>query len=95
MDITIEMNIYGMESYGSPCSLYVVKNDEEAIRSANDTEYGLISAVFTTNPARRFKFARKIDSGTVHIQGPTIHDEPVLPHGGVKAKVVGLGDSQA
>lgn len=52
---------------------------------ANDTEYGLTSAVFTTDLAKGLRMARAIQSGAVHINSMTVHDEPALPHGGTKA----------
>lgn len=87
--VTKEMKLFGDESFGPSCSLFEVSSDEEAIEMANDTPYGLTSAVFTRDLARGFRYARQIVSGAVHINGPTIHDEPVLPHGGVKASGFG------
>ncbi|KAF5691932.1 Vanillin dehydrogenase [Fusarium denticulatum] len=52
---------------------------------ANDTEYGLSSAVFTEDLRRGLRFAREIEAGAFHINGMTIHDESALPYGGVKA----------
>lgn len=78
------MDIYYTESFGPTVSLYVVKDDEEALRIANDTEYGLASAVFTEDLRRGFKIARAIETGAVHINAMSVHDEPALPHGGAK-----------
>lgn len=88
-DVTTDMEIYANESFGPTASLFVVENDDQAIELANDTQYGLTSAVFTRDLARGFQFARAIVSGAVHINGPTIHDEPILPHGGVKSSGFG------
>lgn len=78
------MDIYHTESFGPTVSLYVVDSDDEAIRIANDTDYGLSSAVFTEDLRRGLNIARQIESGAVHINSMTVHDEPALPHGGVK-----------
>ncbi|KIX07602.1 uncharacterized protein Z518_02255 [Rhinocladiella mackenziei CBS 650.93] len=78
------MDIYHTESFGPTVSLYVVNSDEEAIAIANDTDYGLSSAVFTEDLRRGLKIAKQIESGAVHINSMTIHDESALPHGGVK-----------
>jgi len=78
------MDIYHTESFGPTVSLYVVDSDEEAIGIANDTDYGLSSAVFTEDLRRGLKIARQIESGAVHINSMTVHDEAALPHGGVK-----------
>ncbi|KAH7370191.1 aldehyde dehydrogenase domain-containing protein [Rhexocercosporidium sp. MPI-PUGE-AT-0058] len=79
-----EMDLYYTESFGPTVSLIEVENEDEAIKIANDTEYGLASSVFTKDLARGFRVAKKIDSGAVHINSMTVHDEAALPHGGVK-----------
>ncbi|OCT47508.1 Vanillin dehydrogenase [Cladophialophora carrionii] len=83
-NVNEKMDIYHTESFGPTVSIYIVEDDEEAIRIANDTEYGLASAVFTEDLKRGLSLARQIESGAVHINSMSIHDEPALPHGGVK-----------
>ncbi|KIW88947.1 uncharacterized protein Z519_10431 [Cladophialophora bantiana CBS 173.52] len=83
-NVTPKMDIYHTESFGPTVSLYVVADDAEALQIANDTDYGLASAVFTEDLRRGLKLARQIESGAVHINGMSIHDESALPHGGVK-----------
>ncbi|KAF2168517.1 hypothetical protein M409DRAFT_21266 [Zasmidium cellare ATCC 36951] len=82
-DITREMDIFHTESFGPTVSLIPISSDEEAIDLANDTEYGLSGAVFTESLARGLKIARGVDSGAVHVNSMTVHDEALLPHGGV------------
>ncbi|CRG89111.1 hypothetical protein PISL3812_06146 [Talaromyces islandicus] len=77
------MNIYHEESFGPSVSLYTVADDEQALQLANDTAYGLTAAVFTEDLRRGLKFARRLETGAVHINNMTIHDELSLPHGGV------------
>ncbi|OAP60067.1 hypothetical protein AYL99_05069 [Fonsecaea erecta] len=84
-DVAPGMDIYYTESFGPTVALYVVDSDEEAIQLANDTQYGLSSAVFTEDLLRGLSIAKRIETGAVHINSMTIHDEPALPHGGVKA----------
>ncbi|RDL31058.1 Uncharacterized protein BP5553_09847 [Venustampulla echinocandica] len=79
---TKDMDIFYTESFGPTVSLMVVKSDDEALELANDTEYGLSAAVFTRDLARGLRFAREVESGAVHINGMTVHDETALPHGG-------------
>jgi acyl-CoA reductase-like NAD-dependent aldehyde dehydrogenase len=79
------MDIYYAESFGPTLSFFQVENEEEAIKLANDTEYGLASSVFTNDLARGLRVAKRIESGAVHINAMTVHDEPALPHGGVKS----------
>ncbi|KAL4871593.1 hypothetical protein BDV12DRAFT_24772 [Aspergillus spectabilis] len=87
--ITKEMDLYATESFGPTVSLIVVDSEEEAIELANDTVYGLTSAVFTTNLFRGLRVAKQIESGAVHINSMTVHDEPTLPHGGWKSSGFG------
>jgi acyl-CoA reductase-like NAD-dependent aldehyde dehydrogenase len=91
--VTPDMAIYKTESFGPTVSLYEISTEEEALRITNDTEYGLTSAVFTEDLRRGLRFASEIESGAVHINAMTVHDESVLPHGGVKASGYGRFNS--
>lgn len=82
--VTPDMDIYNQESFGPTVSLIVVDSEEEALRVANDTEYGLAAAVFTEDLRTGLRFAKGIESGAVHINDMTVHDETSLPHGGMK-----------
>ncbi|KAK3941531.1 aldehyde dehydrogenase domain-containing protein [Diplogelasinospora grovesii] len=84
-----EMDIYKTESFGPSVSLFEVETEEEALRIANDTDYGLTSAVFTEDLRRGLRFAKEIETGAVHINNMTVHDESALPHGGAKASGYG------
>ena len=78
------MDMFYTESFGPTISLYSAKDEDEALALANDTEYGLSSALFTKDLAKAFRMARKIESGAVHINAMSVHDEAALPHGGIK-----------
>ncbi|TKA64218.1 hypothetical protein B0A55_10680 [Friedmanniomyces simplex] len=78
------MDLYYTESFGPTVSLFVVESDEEAVKIANDTDYGLAAAVFTENLQRGFRLAKQIETGAVHINSMSVHDEAGLPHGGAK-----------
>ena len=82
--VTPDMRIYREESFGPVVIVLPVGDDEEAIRMANDTEYGLSAAVFSRNLDRAYAVASRIESGICHINGPTVADEPQMPFGGVK-----------
>ncbi|KAF6233189.1 hypothetical protein HO173_008478 [Letharia columbiana] len=82
--VTKDMDLYQIESFGPTVSLIVVESEEEAIEIANDTEYGLTSAVFTEDLAAGLRVAKQIETGAVHINNMTVHDESNLPHGGAK-----------
>jgi len=87
--VTAEMQMFREESFGPSVSITRFRTVEEAIRLANDTEYGLSSAVFGRDIARAVEVAKRIDSGMCHINGPTVHDEAQMPFGGVKASGYG------
>jgi acyl-CoA reductase-like NAD-dependent aldehyde dehydrogenase len=87
--VTADMRIYHEESFGPVKPVVRVKGDDEAVRVANDTEYGLSSAVFSRDVQRALAVARRIESGICHINGPTVHDEAQAPFGGVKASGYG------
>jgi acyl-CoA reductase-like NAD-dependent aldehyde dehydrogenase len=83
--VTPEMRIYHEESFGPSVSLVEVDGAEQAVDSANDTEYGLSASIFSRDVARAEQLARRIDTGACHINDATVHDEPQVPFGGVKA----------
>jgi acyl-CoA reductase-like NAD-dependent aldehyde dehydrogenase len=92
-EVTPNMDIYLTESFGPSVALYEIETEEEALRIANDTEYGLSSAVFTEDLRRGIRFAKQIETGAVHINHMTVHDEANLPHGGTKASGYGRFNS--
>ncbi|RUM07976.1 aldehyde dehydrogenase [Rhizobium chutanense] len=87
--VTSDMRVYTEESFGPVKPIIRVSGEEEAIRIANDTEYGLSSAVFSRNIQRAMAVAARIESGICHINGPTLHDEAQMPFGGVKGSGYG------
>jgi acyl-CoA reductase-like NAD-dependent aldehyde dehydrogenase len=93
--VTQQMDIFATESFGPSVAIYEVETEEEALKLANDTEYGLSSAVFTGDLSRGLRFAREIESGAVHINSMSVHDEPGLPHGGAKASGYGRFNATA
>ena len=82
--VTPSMRIYAEESFGPVVTIVRVGSIDEAVRVANDTEYGLSSAVFGRDVVRAMAVARRIESGICHVNGPTVHDEAQMPFGGVK-----------
>jgi acyl-CoA reductase-like NAD-dependent aldehyde dehydrogenase len=82
--VTPAMRIYSEESFGPVATVLRAASDEEAVRLANDTEYGLTSAVFSKDIARALRIAEQIDAGMCHINGATVHDEAQMPFGGTK-----------
>lgn len=78
------MTIYDEETFGPVTTIVRVRGVEEAIRVANDTDYGLAGAVFGRDTHRAFNVAKRIDAGHVHVNGATVQDEPQIPYGGMK-----------
>lgn len=83
--VTARMRLYHEESFGPVVAIIRAADEEDAIRLANDSEYGLAAAVFTRDIARGLAVARRIRSGICHVNGPTVHDEAQMPFGGVGA----------
>lgn len=87
--VTSDMRIYQEESFGPVKPIIRVNGEDEAVRVANDTEYGLSSAVFSRDIRRAMAVANRIESGICHINGSTVFDEPQMPFGGAKASGYG------
>jgi acyl-CoA reductase-like NAD-dependent aldehyde dehydrogenase len=87
--VTPDMRVYSEESFGPVKPIIRVADEEEAIRVANDTEFGLSSAVFSRDVQRAMAVAARIESGICHINGPTLNDEAQMPFGGVKGSGYG------
>jgi acyl-CoA reductase-like NAD-dependent aldehyde dehydrogenase len=88
-NVTPAMRIYAEESFGPVAAIIRVGGVEEAVRVANDSEYGLAAAVFGREVARALSVARRLETGICHVNGPTVHDEAQMPFGGVKASGYG------
>lgn len=87
--VTPSMRLYRDESFGPVVAIIRAEDEGDAIRLANDSDYGLSAAVFTSDTARGLRVARQIRSGMCHINGPTVHDEPQMPFGGLGASGYG------
>ena len=82
-DVTVDMRLYAEEAFGPVAALYRVESLEEAIRIANDSDFGLGSA-FWSNDAEEVAIAeRRIEAGAVFVNGMTI-SYAELPFGGIK-----------
>ncbi|UFS59795.1 aldehyde dehydrogenase family protein [Subtercola endophyticus] len=79
------MRAYGEEIFGPVAVVIAAKSDEDAIRIANDTEYGLSASVHSADLLRANSVADRIRSGMVHINAQPINDNPWSPMGGLGA----------
>lgn len=82
-DINEDNAIYTQELFGPVASCHIVENEEEAIRLANATSFGLGASVFTADVDHGRRVAAKIDSGMVFINQP-VWTAAALPFGGIK-----------
>jgi succinate-semialdehyde dehydrogenase / glutarate-semialdehyde dehydrogenase len=82
-DVTSDMDVYREELFGPAGVVYKVADEDEAVKIANDTGYGLGSYVYTTDEAQAQRVADRIDAGMVYVN-VVLADSPELPFGGVK-----------
>ena len=90
-----EMSIYDKETFGPITTIVRVSGVEEAVRVANDTEYGLAAAVFGADTTRALQVAMRIQAGHVHVNGATVQNEAQAPYGGMKNSGYGRFDGRA
>jgi acyl-CoA reductase-like NAD-dependent aldehyde dehydrogenase len=83
-NIQSNSDLYHNERFRPSVALYTFEMEEEALHVANDTGYGPSGAVFTKDLAAGLRVANGYETGAVHINGMTIHDETNLPHGAMK-----------
>jgi len=85
---TPNMKVLTDEVFGPIAPIVVVKNEDEAVRAANNTEYGLGAAIWSRNTERAERMAKRIEAGFVAIND-MVRSDPRLPFGGVKKSGVG------
>lgn len=81
--VTPDMAAFREETFGPVAAVIRVEGAEDAVRLANQTEFGLGAALWTADMAKGRKLARQIDAGAVFINGMVASD-PRLPFGGIK-----------
>lgn len=89
--VTTEMAINREESFGPVAPVLTVGGDDEALRIANECSLGLVSAVFTKDLSRAFKFAEGLETGIVMVNEFTDYWELHIPFGGASGKRSGVG----
>ncbi|WP_370223291.1 aldehyde dehydrogenase family protein, partial [Cytobacillus sp.] len=87
--VTKDFTIAQEEIFGPVVAVMEVNSYDEAIELANDTDFGLSSAIFTNDLQKAFDFVRKIETGVTHVNIPSNHYENQLPFGGKKTSSIG------
>lgn len=77
------------EVFGPVITVIKAEGEGQALAIANDTEYGLSSAVFTGDPQRGVDFALRVDAGMTHVNDSPVNDDANTAFGGVKASGIG------
>jgi aldehyde dehydrogenase (NAD+) len=83
------MKIAQNEIFGPVAPIIKVKGESEALSVANETEYGLSSAVFSRDEGRGLRFALAMQAGMIHINDSSVDDSPNNPFGGEKNSGIG------
>ena len=78
--VTRDMSLFHTECFGPVVSVVKARDHEHALELANGTEYGLSSAVITNDLQKAHYFIDNLQAGMVHINGPTIRDDPRRAH---------------
>ena len=86
-NVTSDMLAYQKETFGPIAPIFKFETEEEALKLANDTEYGLASYLFTEDVERQARFANELQFGEVQING--VKYAIYLPHGGIKNSGIG------
>lgn len=84
-----DMPIAKNEIFGPVAPVIRFSSEEEALKIANSRDYGLSGAVFSENIEKAVAFARKVETGMIHINDQTVNDEPNAPFGGEKGSGIG------
>lgn len=87
-----DMRVAREEIFGPVLSVLRVRDFDEAMQVANDSEFGLSSSIFSNDAARIFRFVDEIETGMTHINSPTTGGEAHVPFGGIKG--TGIGDRE-
>ncbi|MED6318132.1 aldehyde dehydrogenase family protein [Psychrobacter pacificensis] len=88
-EVTREMDLSCNEVFGPLVGIIRAKDEDDALSIANDSMYGLSSAVFTADMQKGLRFARGIRAGMTHINDISVNDESNTPFGGEKNSGIG------
>jgi len=88
-DITPDAPAFAQEVFGPVAPVTRFSTEEQAVKLAADTEYGLSLGILTGDPTRGLDLAARIPTGIVHINDQTVNDEATVPFGGIAASGTG------
>ncbi|WP_175407480.1 aldehyde dehydrogenase family protein [Streptomyces sp. TRM64462] len=94
-DLPAGAAVLRQEIFGPVALIIPFDGEDEAVRIANDTPYGLSGAVHTGDVERGVRLARRVHTGMIHINDGTVHDEPIVPFGGEKHSGIGRLNGEA
>jgi acyl-CoA reductase-like NAD-dependent aldehyde dehydrogenase len=84
-DVTPGTPAFREEIFGPVAPVVVVKDVDEAVRTANATEYGLVAAIHTGSMERGLEIAERLNTGIVHVNDQTLNNDAYAPFGGTGA----------
>lgn len=88
-DVDPAMDISRNELFGPAVAVTPVADVDEAIRLANDSDYGLGAGLFTSSVDSALRFAREVDTGSIHINSSPLWRADLMPYGGLKGSGIG------
>jgi benzaldehyde dehydrogenase (NAD) len=83
--VTRDMPAFREEIFGPVAPVVVVRDAEQAVEVANDTEYGLVAAIQTGSVSRGLALAEQLNTGIVHVNDQTLNNDAFAPFGGIGA----------
>ena len=92
-DVTPNMHAFREEIFGPVLAVCEFTTLDEALDLANNSMYGLSSAIYTTKAATANRYVESIEAGLAHVNVHTGYKEPSLPFGGVKQSGAGLPEN--
>ncbi|MFA7437912.1 NAD-dependent succinate-semialdehyde dehydrogenase [Castellaniella sp.] len=91
--VPVDAKMFREEIFGPVAPIYVFDTEEEAVRMANDTEYGLIAYLYTGDTGRGMRVSTALEAGMVALNRGLVSD-PAAPFGGVKQSGLGREGAQ-
>jgi succinate-semialdehyde dehydrogenase/glutarate-semialdehyde dehydrogenase len=92
-NVSDDSKMLNEEIFGPVASIQTFKTEEEAIKRANDTEYGLVAYLFTKDLSRGMRVSEKLDFGMIGLNRGLVSD-PAAPFGGTKQSGLGREGAQ-